>query len=353
MVKKINKDDVFVASKRVWLQKNTGTVDPVFIPKDIGYKENKKSIEQVCIAIAHKIPVLLIGETGTGKTSLIRHIAHETHNGFVRVNHNGGTSVEDIVGRWVLGPKGEMVWIDGLLVFAARNGYWYHADEINAAGPEIAFAYHALLDDDGYIVLAEKGNEVVIPHENFRFFAAMNPTEGYAGTKEVNKALLDRCLIIKMDYPAPKIEEQILIERTGIEKDVAERMVRSAGEIRNMYNDDKIEFVFSTRSLIYWAKMYKVYGKYMTSFENVVLNKLNEDDYTAIKDISLINFAELDRRNAKMEKMTKAEREAFEVLDKTAADTVLAGIDGNEVERDAWGEEEDPYETSDKSEGGI
>ncbi len=283
----------FKVSKRVSLPINKEKVDANFIPKEIVFEDNKKIMEQVAIAISYRMPVLLIGETGTGKTSLVRHLAHCTKNAFVRVNFNGGTTIEDLVGRWVI-EKGETKWIDGLLIMAMKKGYWFHADEINAASAEINFVLHSLLDDDGKIVLAEKGEEVVTPHPNFRFFGAMNPPADYAGAKDLNKALMSRFTVSVVDFPPPKVEQRILVSRTEIPEDVAERMVRFAGEVRTMHSADQVHFVLSTRDLLMWATMFKVYKKYSTSAEMTVLNKINVDDFDAIKDMMALHFKSQD-----------------------------------------------------------
>lgn len=291
----------FKISKRVSLPVNQEKVDEKFVPKDIAYEDNKKTLEQVAIGIAWKMPTLLIGETGTGKTSMIRHIAHMTNNAFARVNHNGGTTIEDLVGRWTIDGNGKTVWVDGILVQAMKKGWYFLADEINAASAEVNFVYHSLLDDDARILLAEKGDEVVVPHKNFRFFGAMNPPTEYAGTKELNKALMSRFMVVNVEFPAPKTEQKILIERTGITEDVAERMVRQAGEVRVMHAKEEVRYVFSTRDLIMWANMFKVYGKYLVAAEMTVLNKIGSDDIDAIKDLMALNFKSLDDGNAMKE----------------------------------------------------
>ena len=298
METKIKKADFYKVSNRVWLEKNKKKVNSNFIPKHVPFQENKKATEQVAISISKNMPVLLIGETGTGKTSLVRHLAYETGNAFMRVNHNGGTTVEDIIGRWLLNENGQTVWVDGVLIEAMKNGYWYLADEINSASAEINFVYHSLLDDDGRVVLAEKGNEVVIPHENFRFFGAMNPPAEYAGTKELNKALMSRFMVMKVDFPSPATETKILVERTGIEKEVAEKLVAFAGDIRVLHIKEQVRFVLSTRDLLMWATMFKVYGKYLTSAEMTVLNKISQDDFDVIKDSMQMKFKAFDDRKA-------------------------------------------------------
>lgn len=272
-----------------------------FIPKDIPFEDNKKLVEQAAMLINKQIPVLLIGETGTGKTSLVRHLANKTNNGFVRVNHNGGTSVEDILGRWLIDNNGKTVWADGILIQAMKEGYWFLGDEINAAPAEINFVYHSLLDDDGRVVLAEKGNEVVIPHPNFRFFGAMNPPTEYAGTKELNKALMSRFGVLKVDFPAPKVEAQIVSERTGVSNAVATRMVKMATEVRINHGKGEYRFVMSTRDLIMWAQMYKEFDKFIVSAEATVLNKIGEDDIEAIKTSMGLHFNAIDKGDVSVE----------------------------------------------------
>lgn len=290
----ILKPSTFKISGRVSIPVNKEVIqNKDFIPKDIGFEDNKIPMEQVGIAMNNNLPVLLVGETGTGKTSLVRHLACRTNNAFVRVNHNGGTSVEDIVGRWLINEKGTH-WVDGILIDAMKKGHWYLADEINAASAEINFVYHSLLDDDGRVVLVEKDHEVIIPHKNFRFFGAMNPPTEYAGTKELNKALLSRFAVVKIDFVPPKVEAKILVERTGIDQAVADKMVAFASQIRMAHVKQKVRFVISTRELLMWAQMYKVYGKFINAAESSIMNKVNEEDIAAITDTLGLHFKNMD-----------------------------------------------------------
>ena len=278
-----------------------------FIPKDIGFEDNQRVLEQCSILIEEKIPVLMIGETGTGKTSVVRHLASKTNNGFVRVNHNGGTTVEELIGRWLINANGQTEWADGILIQAMKGGYWYLADEINAASADINFVFHSLLDDDGRVVLAEKGNEVVIPHENFRFFGAMNPPGDYAGTKELNKALLSRFAVLKVDFPAPETEIKILRSRAGVTKEVAERMVKFAGQIRVGHMKEQFRCVISTRDLIMWARMFKKYGRFMVAAECSILNKINSDDIQSIQTTLELHFKTIDDKLSEQAGVKKRE----------------------------------------------
>jgi hypothetical protein len=314
------KGHFYKVSKRVAIPVNQEEVlDKNFIPKDIGFEDNKIPLEQVGISINQNVPVLLIGETGTGKTSLVRHLANKTANAFVRVNHNGGTTIEDLVGRYLINDKGPH-WVDGILVEAMKKGYWFLADEINAASAEINFVYHSLLDDDGRILLAEKGNEVVVPHPNFRFFAGMNPPTEYAGTKELNKALLSRFAVVKIDFAPPKIEQKILVGRTGITDKVAENMVKFAASIRNNHSKKSTTFILSTRDLIMWGMMYKVYGKYLPAAQMSILNKVGEDDADAVRDLANLSFKALDAGEAEDVDVDAAPSVPEEAKDEVADD---------------------------------
>lgn len=294
----------FRISPRVSLPQNASPSP--FTPKAMNFEDHKHILEQVAISINSNLPVLLIGETGSGKTSLIRYLAAKTGHGFRRVNHNGATTTDDIVGKLLLNEKGTF-WVDGALVDAMRKGDWYLADEINAAPAEVNFAYHSLLDDDGYLVLSEHNGEIVRPHPSFRFFAAMNPSSDYAGTKELNKALLSRFLVIKTDFPAPKVEEAILKNRTGISAEQAKKLVSFAAEVRINHAKGKTNFVVSTRDLLMWAKMLTIYGKYIVSAEISVLNKVGEDDFESIKDLLGLHFKNLDTGKQEQTRETNTE----------------------------------------------
>lgn len=288
----------FTVSRGVKIPVNVMNQHPEFVPKKFDFKNQKNLLQQIAISINKRLPILLIGETGTGKTSLVRYLAYKTNHCFRRVNHNGGTTVDDINGKILINKQGTF-WVDGVLIEAMRKGFWYLADEINAASSEINFVYHSLLDDDSFIVLSENKGEVVKPHPNFRFFAAMNPSQEYSGTKELNKALISRFIVFKIDFPSPNVEKQILVSRTGIKPSIAEKMIKFAAEVRANHSKGKIEFVLSTRDLIMWATMFEVYKKYIVSSEMTVLNKVNPDDFESIKDLMALHFKGLDNPTKK------------------------------------------------------
>lgn len=233
----------------------------------------KKTLE---MSVNENLPLLLVGETGTGKTSFIRNMADERNIPLTRINLTGQTGVDEILGKWIV--KGQtMEWIDGLLITAMKEGHFIVFDEINMALPEILSALHSLLDDDRFIVLKEKDGEKIECHERFRFFATMNPSEEYAGTKELNKAFYSRFpLVLDVGYSDKEVE--ILMDRSGISEEDAKRLVLAAGDVRKAKLMERISYTCSTRDLIYGAELIKKGFKPSEALQLAIFNKIEDKE---------------------------------------------------------------------------
>lgn len=251
------------------------------------------------VATEDNLPVLLVGETGTGKTSLVRDLADEQKKTYTRFSITGETTVDDFVGKYIL-KDGETVWQDGILLTAAKKGHFLVVDEINAALPEILFVLHSLLDDDKYIIVPQKDNSLIKPHKNFRFFATMNPVDEYAGTKELNKAFQSRfAMVINVEYPDRKTEVEVLAKRTGVKQETANKMVDVAIGIRRAKQEDKVFYTLSTRDLLYWGQLVDRIGIH-PAFRVSVRNKGNGDG-EVIEDIYKRVFTDYEK--AKKDKL--------------------------------------------------
>lgn len=268
---------------KIEITKNT--VASPYIPQNGGnFIDHGDILKTLALGIRDNLAVLLIGESGTGKTSAIRYLAAQTNNPLRRVNLNGGTTADELVGRQMINEKGTY-WVDGVLTEAMRRGEWIVLDEINAALPEVLFVLQSVLDDDGYLVLNEKDDkEIVHKNPNFRVFATCNPPE-YAGTKEMNKALLSRFHIC-INTPFPKEEQELQIVKyhlgdTIAQSEMATKLVKMANDTRTAKEAGNADFAINTRDILSVLKL----SEHMDPLESFALgfaNKLDAADRTAV-----------------------------------------------------------------------
>lgn len=252
----------------------------------IYYNNNDKEILE--LAINNKENILLEGESGCGKTSMIKEIANERGCKLIRINLNGQTGVEDIIGYKTL-INGNVDFINGALVDAMINGDWIVFDELNACSPEVLFSLQSLLDDDRFIVLKEKNNEVIRAHDNFRFFATQNPPTNYAGTKELNQATLSRFgCVLTVEYTEHEID--VLVERTNIDKATARNLVTCAQYIRQENKNGNLTANCNTRDLLQCCKMIQMGVKPEQAVLVTIINKATEDEREKLRKIFELNL---------------------------------------------------------------
>lgn len=228
-------------------------------PKIYGRRNEKKVIKY---AGEKNLPVLMVGETGVGKTYVLREVAAEQGQKVTRVSVNGEVGINEFIGKWLIKGNGDgstsTYWQNGVLTEAMIHGHWLVVDEINAALPEILFSLHSVLDDEQALVLAEKDGSRIVPHENFRLFATMNPPDEYAGTKELNKALLSRFpIVLEVPQYQPKTEVEIIKYHTSLNDEHSKMLVNIANALRKSKNDHKTYYSCSTRDLIQCAGLMK------------------------------------------------------------------------------------------------
>lgn len=278
-------EEVVVGSVRI--QVNPEPSSEFVPPEQVYVLPAQGYLEKLAYGVANNLPVLLIGETGVGKTLAVRYLAWKTNNGLRRVNLNGATTVDEFLGKLLINEQGTY-WVNGVLVQAMLAGDWILLDEINATLPEIAFCLHSLLDDDRMVVLMEHDGRIVRPHPDFRLFASMNPSEEgrYGGTKTLNEALLDRFpVVIRMEYLGEEQEVEAVMAQSGNrDEEMVRRMVRAANDVRQAIRNGKVDGSFSTRRVIDWARMALRFGV-RESATFAILNKLSSYDSELVEDV--------------------------------------------------------------------
>lgn len=230
-------------------------------------------------ALEQNMPVLLIGETGTGKTSIVRHLAYITKRPYVRIGMTGFTTPDELIGSKSV-KDGETYYEDGIIVDGMRRGSLLVLDEVNATSPDCMFIVHQLLDDDRRITLPN--GEVIRPHPEFRVMATMNPE--YEGTRGLNKAFLDRFGVsLVIDVLPPDKETELITERASVKAEVAQTLVTIGTMLRKAYAESKIGTFVSTRALIGIAKLSKAMPL-QQAFSVGLVNRSSSTDMTVIKD---------------------------------------------------------------------
>src|SRR3990172_2677628 len=262
-----------------------------FVPTVESHYHFPSVTKDVAQDILENKKIMLVGHTGTGKISLIQQMAARINQGVIRVNMNGQVTIGDFVGLWTA-KAGEMSWIDGVLPYAMRKGYWLIVDEIDFAEPAILAVLNAVLEVNGTLCLKENGHEIVRPHKDFRIFATAN-TAGcmaqfrslYQGANIMNEAFLDRWRIYKIGYLPPEIETAVLVATIPLREGAASVLVRVANNIRQAFEREEIACTFSLRRLIDWGQMIRRSKDAVTAAESTVFSKISKEDAEVIRGV--------------------------------------------------------------------
>jgi len=215
------------------------------------YKPTGKELEVFEKVFENRLPLLLKGPTGTGKSRFVEYVAHAKELTLLTISCHEETSATDLIGRYII--KGaETVWIDGPLTTAVKNGYILYLDEVAEARPDVVVAIHSLTDHRRELYIDKLG-ETIKAHEDFMLIASFNP--GYQkGFKELKPSTRQRFVALSFNYPEPKAEVEILVNETTIDEDTAKKLVNIGNKIRNLKELGLTETV-STRLLVDAAQL--------------------------------------------------------------------------------------------------
>lgn len=215
------------------------------------YLEVSREVELFEAAYAARLPVMLKGPTGSGKTRFVEHMAWRLNRPLITVACHEDLSATDLVGRFLLEGE-ETVWHDGPLTRAVRGGAICYLDEVVEARKDTVVIIHPLTDDRRRLPIEKRGTVLDAP-DDFMLVVSYNP--GYQSIlKDLKQSTRQRFVSIEFDYPPPEMEAEIVAREGGVDEATARDLVLIGQKVRNLRGHGLEEGV-STRLLIYAAQM--------------------------------------------------------------------------------------------------
>jgi nitric oxide reductase NorQ protein len=215
------------------------------------YQPLGDEIEIYLAAFSERLPVMLKGPTGCGKTRFVEHMAWRLGKPLITVAAHEDMTASDLAGRYLLEPEGT-VWHDGPLTLAVRHGAICYLDEIVEARQDTTVVIHPLTDARRILPL-EKHNEIVPAHADFQLTISYNP--GYqSAVKDLKESTKQRFLAIDFDYPEASVEAAIVARESGADAALAAILVSIAERSRNLQGHGLDEGA-STRMLIHAGRL--------------------------------------------------------------------------------------------------
>ena len=225
--------------------------DQYLIKAEPYYRAVGSEVEMYQAAYDARMPVMLKGPTGCGKSRFVEYMAWKLQKPLITVACNEDMTASDLVGRFLLDINGTK-WQDGPLTVAARIGAICYLDEVVEARQDTTVVIHPLTDHRRELPLEKKG-ELVHAHEDFQIVISYNP--GYQSLmKDLKQSTKQRFGGMDFDYPQSEIETEIVAHEGGVEPGVAEKLVQVAQRSRNLKGHGLDEGM-STRLLVYAAQL--------------------------------------------------------------------------------------------------
>ncbi len=241
--------------------------------RSVHYQANSNEVQQFRRAYEQHVPVMLTGPTGCGKTRFVEYMAHVLERPLVTISCHDDLTSADLVGRFMI-ASGDVVWRDGPLTRAVKEGAICYLDEVVEARHDSLAVLHSLTDHRRTLFLDRAGEEVSAPG-SFMLVCSYNPAYR-SSLKDLKPSFRQRFVTLPMNYLAPPREVEVLSKEAGVAGDVAERLVRLASSIRNA--DEILHFEPpSTRSLVAAAKLIAAGSSELEAAENCILATLSTE----------------------------------------------------------------------------
>lgn len=226
-------------------------IDQYLIKEEPFYQSQSNEVSLYEAAYAARLPVMVKGPTGCGKSRFIEHMAWKLGKPLITVACNEDMTASDLVGRYLLDADGTR-WLDGPLTTAARIGAICYLDEVVEARQDTTVVIHPLTDHRRNLPLDKKG-ELVEAHADFQLVISYNP--GYQSLmKELKQSTKQRFSALDFDYAPSELEAEILSKEAGIDMETAGKLVKIGETARNLKGHGLDEGI-STRLLVYAATL--------------------------------------------------------------------------------------------------
>jgi nitric oxide reductase NorQ protein len=226
-------------------------VSQYLVTQEPYYRKVSNEVELYEAAYGARMPVMLKGPTGCGKSRFVEHMAWKLKKPLITVACNEDMTASDLVGRFLLDATGTK-WHDGPLTVAARIGAICYLDEVVEARQDTTVVIHPLTDHRRQLPLEKKG-ELVSAHPDFQLVISYNP--GYQSLmKDLKQSTKQRFGAIDFDYPNAEVESEIVMHETKVDKATADKLVQIAHRARNLKGHGLDEGI-STRLLAYAGQL--------------------------------------------------------------------------------------------------
>jgi len=255
-----------------------------YIENEPYYESIGDEIEVFEAAYRQKLPILLKGPTGCGKTRFMEHMAWRLKKPLITVSCHDDLTASDLVGRYLV-KGGETIWVDGPLASAVRAGGICYLDEIVEARKDTMVVIHPLADDRR-VLPVEKLGELLEAPDDFCLAISYNP--GYQSVlKDLKQSTRQRFVALEFDYPGAELETNIIVKETGINHELASKLVKFAHMTRNLKGSG-LEEGASTRLLVHAAKLITDNVSPVTACHCAIAQALTDDTemLVAINELS-------------------------------------------------------------------
>ena len=225
--------------------------DAYLIRHEPFYQPQGNETELYAAAYAARLPVMLKGPTGCGKSRLVEYMAWKLAKPLITVACNEDMTAADLVGRFLLDANGTR-WQDGPLTLAARIGAICYLDEIVEARQDTLVVIHPLTDHRRTLPLDKKGEQVAA-HPDFQLVISYNP--GYQSLmKDLKQSTKQRFTAFQFDYPPAELEAEIVAQESTVNPKIAQKLITVAQAARRLKGHGLDEGI-STRLIVYAATL--------------------------------------------------------------------------------------------------